>query len=369
MTRTSADQAGPPARDPAATSRAADPVRVGRWLAGQLNDPAWRECAVTSIGHGRSNLTFRVSSPAGSVVLRRPPVGAVAATAHDMGREQRVLTALAGTAVPVPSVLASTDGGEPVDAPCYVMELVDGVVPLGAPPASWANQAARQRASEALIDVLAALHSIDPAQVGLADFGRPDGFMSRQLRRWRTQWDTWREGSGADPATAAELSGLAEELADTLPPSQRSGIVHGDYRMDNLMYDRDDPGRIRAVLDWEMATLGDPMADLGLLMIYWDAPDDPPIWRGAQHLSSPSRQPGFPSRLDLAQRYATMIGIDLDPLPWYTAFGAFKLAVVLAGILARVRAGAMPASVAEGISDGVPPLVALGRHVLRAGLV
>jgi aminoglycoside phosphotransferase (APT) family kinase protein len=204
--------------------------------------------------------------------------------------------------------------------------------------------------------------------VGLADFGRPDGFMARQVRRWSTQWDTWREGSGADSRTADELTTLAEELAATLPPAQRDTIVHGDYRLDNLMYDRSDPGTVRAVLDWEMSTLGDPLADLGLLMIYWSGPDDPPVWRRAQLMPSPSQHPGFSNRRELTERYAAGTGLELDQLPWYAAFGAFKLAVVLAGILARASAGAMPAEVANGIAHGVPPLVALGRHLLGEGL-
>jgi aminoglycoside phosphotransferase (APT) family kinase protein len=364
VTQTPADQATPTTTSP----KGAEPGRVGQWLAERLGDSGWRDCEITGIGHGRSNLTYRVSSAAGAVVLRRPPVGSVAATAHDMRREQRVLTALAGTAVPVPRVLAASSGGEPVDAPCYVMELVDGIVPITEPPARWADEADRRRAGEALVDVLVALHQVDPAQVGLDDFGRPDGFMARQVRRWSTQWESWRDGSGADPATATELTTLAGELAGSLPGTQRHTVVHGDYRIDNLMYDRDDPGRIRAVLDWEMSTLGDPLSDLGLLMIYWNGPDDPPVWRRAQLLPSPSQHPGFPSRLELAGRYAGRTGISLDPLPWYTAFGAFKLAVVLAGVLARARAGAVPADVAKGISDAVPPLVALGRHLLAEGL-
>ncbi|HWN35873.1 MAG TPA: phosphotransferase family protein [Pseudonocardia sp.] len=367
MTQTPPDQATPATTSP----KGAEPGRVGPWLAEQLGDAEWRNCALTSIGHGRSNLTYRVSSSAGAVVLRRPPLGSVAATAHDMGREQRVLSALSGTDVPVPLVLASSIGGaagEPVDAPCYVMELVDGIVPVVEPPESWASRADRRRAGEALIDVLVALHQVDPAEVGLADFGRPDGFMARQVRRWSTQWDTWREGSGADSGTAAELTTLAEELAATLPPAQRDAIVHGDYRLDNLMYDRADPGRVRAVLDWEMSTLGDPLADLGLLMIYWSGPDDPPVWRRAQLMPSPSQHPGFPNRRELTERYAASTGLELDQLPWYAAFGAFKLAVVLAGILARAQAGAMPADVASGLSHGVPPLVRLGRHLLGEGL-
>lgn len=348
----------------------ADPGTVGPWLAERLGDPRWTECTLSSIGGGRSNLTYRVASPAGAVVLRRPPVGEVAATAHDMGRERRVITGLAGTAVPVPAVLAWSDGGPPVDAPCFVMELVEGVVPLDDLPAGWAeSEADRGRAGQALVDVLVALHAVDPAAVGLGDFGRPDGFMARQVRRWGKQWDAARESGGAvEQSTADALTGLATTLAASVPTTQRDTIVHGDYRIDNCLFDAEDPGRIRAVLDWELSTLGDPLADLGLLLVYWHEADDPAIWRNAQHLAGPTRLPGFPTRAQVAAAYAAGSGLDLDPLPWYVAFGAFKLAVVIAGILARVHAGMVPASMADGLDDAVDPLVALGEHVLAHGI-
>jgi aminoglycoside phosphotransferase (APT) family kinase protein len=347
----------------------ADPVAVGAWLAAELGDKRWHGCTLRPIGAGRSNLTYRVDSPAGAVVLRRPPVGQVAATAHDMSRERRVITALAGTAVPVPRVLAAAAGGPPVDAPCYVMELVEGVVPLHELPPGWAStEDERRRASGALVDVLVALHAVDPHAVGLGDFGRPEGFLTRQVRRWVSQWEQARDDVPADAATAAELSRLAERLAAAVPATQRHTIVHGDYRIDNCLFDAADPGRIRAVLDWELSTLGDPLADLGLLLVYWHQADEHPMWRAAQHLSSPTWLPGFQRRDEVASAYATGSGIDLAPLPWYVAFGAFKLGVVLAGILARVQAGMVPASMAAGLDGSLAPLVALGQHVLAEGL-
>ena len=347
----------------------ADPHAVGAWLATELGDERWRGCTLEPLGAGRSNLTYRVESPAGAVVLRRPPVGRVAATAHDMGRERRVISALAGTAVPVPRVLAAAAEGPPVDAPCYVMELVEGVVPLGELPPGWAStQDARRRASTALVDVLVALHAIDPDAVGLGDFGRPDGYLARQVRRWVAQWEQARDGVPTDAATAAELSRLAERLAATVPTTQRHAIVHGDYRIDNCLFDAADPGRVRAVLDWELSTLGDPLADLGLLLVYWHQADEQPVWRAAQHLASPTRLPGFLRRAEIADAYAAGSGLDLAPLHWYVAFGAFKLGVVLAGILARVRAGMVPASMAAGLDGSLAPLVALGHHVLAEGL-
>ena len=357
-----------PSESPSTAHPGADPGAVGAWLAGRLGDPGWREVTLSPIGAGRSNLTYRVDSAAGSVVLRRPPVGEVAATAHDMGREQRVISALAGTPVPVPLVLASSEGGPPVDAPCFVMELVDGVVPLGELPEGWATtEDDRRRMGDALIGVLADLHAVDPAAVGLSDFGRPEGFMARQVRRWGTQWEKARDASVADDDAAAELTDLAERLAATIPATQRHAIVHGDYRIDNCLFDRADPGRVTAVLDWEMSTLGDPMADLGLLLVYWAQAEEQPVWRDAQYLPTPTRLPGFPTRTELAGAYAERSGLDLTPLPWYVAFGAFKLAVVLDGILARVRAGMVPASMATGLEGSAGPIVALGRHVLATG--
>lgn len=363
----------PPDRevDPRAGARpGADPAAIGSWLAEQLGDPAWTTATLGPIGGGRSNLTYRVDSAAGTVVLRRPPMGEVAATAHDMGREQRVMSALVGTDVPVPRVLAYSPGGPPVDAPCFVMEHVPGVVPVGELPDGWAStEAERRRAGEVLVDVLVRLHAVDPRAVGLGDFGRPDGFMARQVRRWTTQWDAARgeDETGTADDTAAELTRLADVLAADVPATQRDTIVHGDYRIDNCLYDADDPGVIRAVLDWELSTLGDPLADLGLLLVYWHHAEEQPVWRAAQHLSSPTRLPGFLHRADIAAAYARGSGLDLTPLPWYVAFGAFKLAVVLAGIIARVRSGMVPESMADGLDGSVDPLVALGHHVLLEG--
>lgn len=350
----------------------ASPGSVGPWLATQLGDPAWADCTLSPIGTGRSNLTYRVHSAAGEVVLRRPPVGEVAATAHDMGREQRVISALAGSAVPVPRVLAASTGGPPVDAPCYVMELVDGVVPLGELPPGWATTPPeRARAATALVDVLADLHAIDPASVGLGDFGRPEGFLSRQVRRWLTNWEQARPvltPADIDAATVDELTRLAETLAASVPTAQRASIVHGDYRIDNCLFDRADPGRITAVLDWEMSTLGDPLADLGLLLVYWKQAQEDPVWAATQHIATPTALPGFPTRREVADAYARRSGLDVTPLPWYMAFGTFKLAVVLVGIIARARAGMVPASMAQGLAGTAGPLVALGHHILDAGL-
>lgn len=343
---------------------AADPAVVGPWLAEALGAPGWSSCQVRRIGAGRSNLTFRVDSAAGSVVLRRPPLHAVAVSAHDMGREQRVLRALARTPVPVPAVLAGTEASGPLGAPCYVMELIDGVVAVHELPAGFAERPEqRHDLAHGLVDVLATLHSVDPVGVGLADFGRPVGFLERQLRTWGRQLETWRDGRDWPVLTA-----LAGSLRAQLPHSGPPAIVHGDYRIDNVVLDSADPGRVLAVLDWEMATLGDPLADLGLMMVTWQhAEEDDERWIAARVLPTPTSLPGFPTRAEIATHYAQRSGRSIRELPWYIAFGCFKMAVVLVGILSRARTGAVPSDTATGLERGVDPLALLGGHVLRTG--
>ncbi len=356
--------------------RGAPPEKVGPWLAEHLGDEGWRNCAVSPIGDGRSNLTFLVRSAAGSVVLRRPPLGSVAATAHDMGRERTVLSALAGTRVPVPAVLGGQREPDLLGAPFYVMQLVEGTVPSGDAGQQWASDPdVRRGAGDALVDVLAELHAIDPAAVGLAEFGRPEGFMARQVRRWSAQWETWRDGlaaaSGSD-SPRAELTRLAQRLGEAVPSSAEVAIVHGDYRLENLIFATERPTEVRAVLDWEMSTLGDPLADLGLLFVYWHQEQEHPLWRAAQVLPSVTRLPGFPTRMQLLQRYAERRLLDPaeleQRLQFYVSFGAFKLAVVLAGVAARANAGAADARTAQGIVSALDPLVTVGHHVLDEGL-
>ncbi len=331
----------------------ADPAAVGPWLADRLGDPAWRECSLAPVGAGRSNLTYRVQSRVGAVVLRRPPVGEVAATAHDMGRERRIISGLAGSDVPVPAVLAWSDGGPPVDAPCYVMELVEGVVPLGTLPPGWAETPEeRGRAADALVDVLVRLHSVDPAAHGLADFGRPEGFMGRQVRRWVTQWEHARRAV-PEEGIAEPLQALADSLADSLPTTQRNTIVHGDYRLDNCIFAADDPGTIKAVLDWEMSTLGDPLADLGLLLLYWGN-------AGAQIIATGSaidEKAGFLSDDEIVARYAEKSGRVVDALDWYVVFAFYKLAIIVEGIHARFKMGKTLGEGFDSMGETVTALV------------
>ena len=340
----------------------ADPAVVGPYLAEHLDDPGWKDSTVTLIAGGKSNLTYRVDSPAGSVVLRRPPLGQILPTAHDMNREFTVMAGLGTTAVPVPRMLHFCDDPEVLGQRFYVMERVEGHIVTTALPTGYAEtEAQRASLSNGLVDVLAALHTVDYVAAGLGEFGRPDGYLSRQVSRWGKQWDATRlEGMEF-------VDVLAADLTAKLPATQRNTVVHGDYRLDNTMLHPTEVGRINAVLDWEMSTLGDPLADLGILLVYWAQESDPDLRKQGAPVGAVTSLPGFLTRAEVAEGYAQRSGLDVDELPWYVAFGFFKLAVVCAGIAMRVKFGAMVGEGFDGFEDRVPPLIELGRATLADG--
>jgi aminoglycoside phosphotransferase (APT) family kinase protein len=347
-----------------ATPVGADPTVVGPYLARALGDERWQEVTVELIAAGMSNLTYIVTPEGGSsddsVILRRPPTGAVLATAHDMAREHRVISALDGTPVPVPKTLHMCTDESVLGAPFYVMERVIGVHAVSEFPPGYADEPAQRRAiGEGLIDVLADLHSVDYDAVGLSDFGRPEGFAARQVRRWTKQWDATRDRD------RPELDALAARLAETVPTTQRSSIVHGDYRLDNCLLDPSTPGSIRAVLDWEMSTLGDPLTDIGMMFVYWPEAGE----TRASSQSSLTTLPGFPTRLEAAQRYADRTGADLGDLNWYVGFAFFKFAAIIAGIVARSAAGAMAGKNTSGYAERIDPVVEMGRAALEDGAI
>jgi aminoglycoside phosphotransferase (APT) family kinase protein len=311
-----------------------------------------------------SNLTYVVTPEGGSaddaVILRRPPTGAVLATAHDMVREHRVISALEPTPVPVPRTLHLCTDPDVLGAPFYVMERVQGIHVVKEFPPGYADAPEERRAvGERLVDVLADLHSVDYGAVGLAEFGRPDGFAARQVRRWTKQWDATRDQDRPG------LDALAARLAETVPATQRSSIVHGDYRLDNCLLDPETPGRIKAVLDWEMSTLGDPLTDIGMMFVYWpEAGED-----RASSMSPVTTLPGFLTRREVAERYAVRTGADLSDLNWYVGFAYFKFAAIVAGIVARSAAGAMAGKDTAGYADRIDPCVELGRAALDDGAI
>ncbi|CAA9254730.1 MAG: acyl-CoA dehydrogenase, putative phosphotransferase [uncultured Blastococcus sp.] len=341
---------------------------MGPYLASVLGDDRWRSVDVKLIAAGMSNLTYVVTpegGPAGrdedaAVILRRPPTGAVLATAHDMAREHKVISALGATPVPVPRTLHLCTDESVLGAPFYVMERVVGLHVVREFPPGYADRPDERRAvGENLVDVLADLHSVDAAAVGLADFGRPEGFAARQVRRWTRQWDATRDRDRPG------LDALAAKLAETVPATQRSGIVHGDYRLDNCLLDPGSPGRIKAVLDWEMSTLGDPLTDIGMMFVYWPEAGE----ERASTLSPVTTLPGFPTRREVAERYARRTGADLSDLNWYVGFAFFKFAAIIAGIVARSAAGAMAGKDTSGYADRIDPCVELGRAALDDGAI
>lgn len=330
---------------------------VERFLDGRLPGFAGPLTAELIAG-GRSNLTYRLDAPSGSWVLRRPPLGHVLPTAHDMGREFRILSALADSDVPVPRPVALCTDTDVIGAPFYVMQHCTGIVVRESLPEGFAATAAeRRRISARLVDTLARLHAIDWQAAGLADFGRPEGFLARQVRRWGEQWD--RSKTRELPA----LDRLRQRLAATVPQSPPPAIVHGDFRLENVMLDAHDPARIVAVFDWEMATIGDPLADLGWTLALWPETADPAARLAAFTPITPTTAPGFFSRDEFAAAYADRTGRALHHLPFYTVFGLFKLAVIYEGIHARYLAGETRGDGFERFGVQVPLAVAIASEV------
>lgn len=328
-------------------------------LADALGDERWLAATAALVAGGKSNLTFEITSPAGPLILRRPPAGALLPSAHDMGREARIQRALRATAVPVPAVLLEDRDGELIGAPFYVMEKVAGHVVRSSLPDGYAGSEDEKVAmADALVDVLVALHALDPASLGLEDFGRPDGFLERQVRRWKGQWE---KSKTHDVAAVDELGDL---LAGRLPEAQGASIVHGDYRLDNCLMDLADPGRVAAVLDWELSTLGDPMTDLGLLLFYWREAGEPE----PSLTPAVTRTPGFPGRAHLAQRYAAATGAHLGDLAFYEGLAHLKFAVIAQGIAARVAAGAMAGQHFGDLDAEVARIADAGLRRLREGM-
>ncbi len=326
-----------------------DEGRVAHWLEGALGLRA--PITATLIAGGRSNLTYRVEDADGrAVALRRPPVSHVLPTAHDMAREFRVLSGLFPLGVPVARPLALCRDEAVTGAPFYVMEFVEGVILRDRAGAIEAfDEAGRHAIGGHLAQTLAALHEVTPEAAGLADLARHDGYVERQLKRWRAQYEQTR-------VPEADLENRVLEVADRLgaaiPPAQHVSVVHGDYRLDNTVLSPE--GTVRAILDWEICTLGDPLADLGTLLCYWAEPADP---SAALLGVAPTTAPGFMTREEVTAAYARHSDLDLSGIAYYQAFAYWRLACILQGVYARYRAGATAGD--AGSVDGFPAHVAL----------
>lgn len=299
------------------------------------------------ISGGRSNPTYELTDGHSSWILRRPPFGDLLQSAHDMMRESRVVTALHSSAVPVPTIVATCPDADVLGAPFYVMEKIEGRTFRTHADTALLTPTERAELTTSMVETLVALHEIDPRDVGLEDFGRPDGYMERQLRRWVRQWDLVRTREGN------EVAELTQRLERSMPELRFPGIVHGDYKIDNLMVDLHTPSRIKALLDWEMATLGDTLADLGQLICFWDEPGGlhNPITAGA------TAHPGFSTPAEVVAMYASHRGIEVSEIEWYIIFADLKLAVILEQIHARHVAGHTVGDWFDDIGDMVPMLL------------
>jgi aminoglycoside phosphotransferase (APT) family kinase protein len=280
------------------------------------------------ISGGRSNLTFVVRDTAGRAwALRRPPLGKRLGSAHDMGREHRVISALEETPVPVPSVVGLCEDEVVNGAPFYVMDFVEGPILRSAEDAKRFDETERRAIGERVVDTLVAIHEVDPDAVGLGELGRKEAYVERQLRRWQGQWE--KSKTRELPA----VDGVHEQLSARIPEQGPATIVHGDYRLDNMILSPS--GEVAAVVDWELCTLGDPLADIGMLLVYWSEEGDEfmPLFAPA------TIAPGFPTREEVRARYAERSGRDLGQIDFFVALGYWKLAIILEGVYARYASG------------------------------
>lgn len=326
-----------------------DAPTVTAWLAANV-EGATPPFQFDLIEGGRSNLTYLVTaSDSAKFVLRRPPTGSVLATAHDMEREHRIISAVGLTEVPVPAALAVCRDVSVTGAPFYVMAHVDGVVLESPERAEPLPLDIRRAAGERLIDVLADLHAVDVDAIGLGDLARREGYIERQVKRWTTQWE--HSKTRELPA----IDEVAKRLAADLPQQIGVSIAHGDFRFGNMLVNPI-TGDIAAVLDWELCTLGDPLADVGYLGVYWSDPGEEQL-----RANDPTGIDGFPTYDELLERYARRTGRDLSNIGYYRAFGAWRLAVISEGVLARYMSGAMgdqdvDSEMLEGFKEGTEAL-------------
>ena len=328
-----------------------DHARVEAWVRAHVTDLGDAAMEVLQFPGGHANLTYLARFGGRELVLRRPPLGPVAPSSHDMAREYKVLSRLYESFAPAPRAFALCEDTRVMGAIFVVMERRKGLVVRGAFPTEFEQiPDARRRMADALIDAMADFHDVDYAALGLADLGKPEGFVERQVSGWRRRWDRAKE---ADLAIFDEVH---EWLQKHMPASPGASLVHNDLKFDNVMFAADDPGRIVAVLDWDMTTLGDPLIDLGTLLGYWVQADDLPE-RGAT--VAVTAQQGFPTRAEIAARYSERRGIDVRTISWYEVFALWKTAVVLQQIYIRFVRGQTSDARFQAMGPRIPLLVQL----------
>ena len=307
-----------------------DPRRLAPYLRARLPE-AEGPLAIAQFGGGHANLTYLLRFGAREYVLRRPPLGPVAPSAHDMRREFRVLSRLHRHFPLAPASYLYCDDEDVIGAPFQVMERRHGTVIRKQIPERYDDPALRHRIGFMVVDTLAAFHRLDRETVGLADLGRPEGFVGRQLEGWARRWAAARHEDNP------EMDRLIAWLRDHPPPPGPVALVHNDYKLDNMLVECDDPARPVAILDWDMCTSGDALMDLGYLLNQWVEADDDPAW--IEFSSMPTAEPGFPARTEAIQRYALRTGFDVEGIDWYFALAAMKFAVVIQQIFIRYRRG------------------------------
>ncbi|MFE6924453.1 phosphotransferase family protein [Nocardia sp. NPDC057663] len=312
------------------------------------------ELRVELISGGRSNLTYTAADDDSTWVVRRPPVAGLTPSAHDMAREFTVTDALQGSAVPVAKTVAFDAQGTALGAPMTVVEYVDGLVIRDQDDLATLTDDQVEASAAELVRVLARLHEVDPHAVGLGTFGRPTGFVERQVNLWASQWDRVKTRELADVAV------LHAALAEAVPRASAASIVHGDFRIDNTILDAADPGRVRAVVDWEMSTLGDPLTDVALMCVYRSPVFDLVLGSSAAWTSD-----RMPTADTLAQSYATAAGRDLGDWGFYLALANFKLGVIGEGITHRALRGSGAGAAAERAAEATPEFMAAGLRALK----
>jgi aminoglycoside phosphotransferase (APT) family kinase protein len=324
---------------------------LGAFLDEHGTDGSGETPVVTKIGEGRSNLTFRVERGDRAWVLRRPPRGDLPETAHDMMREYRVLSGLADTPVRAPRPLVGCPDPNVIGVPFYLMEVVDGTVIRGAPPEQF-SEADRAEIGHEMVDALAELHLVQPAEVGLGELGKPEGYTARQVSRWSKQWTVM------STRPLPDIEAVRSWLEDNVPANAPAAIVHGDYKLDNVVFAPQAPARLLAIFDWEMATLGDPLADLGYLMMFWPEAHEDQIGG----LPQPTQLPGFLPRADLIARYEQRTGFAMTDLNFYRTLALWKLAILTEGLYKRYLAGKADSDWFAILETAVPQMAQRARE-------